>query len=159
MNKDFQDEIFANLQLVDGEAKPLAGTDITGRNQHQYTRLALVQLPAGTYQMGKFTKDRIFVVFAESSFLFESVHKILKTEEWIKDGFDSNFIYIEEVLHRPRTGETLNEYTSYIPQTENDIWLACFTYITKLGILDRSAKKLMSKTYRLPDSAQPNPGP
>jgi hypothetical protein len=155
MNKDFQDEIFAHLSLVADEAKPMAGTDITGRNQHQYTRLCLVQLPAGSYQMGKFAKDRIFVVMAESSWLFDSVHQILKTEEWIKTGFDDKYIYIEEVLHRPRTGETLNEYTSYIAQNENDIWLAIFTYITKLGILDRSAKKMMSKTYRLPDSAQP----
>ena len=95
------------------------------------------------------------MVMAESSWLFDSVHQILKTEEWIKTGFDDKYIYIEEVLHRPRTGETLNEYTSYIAQNENDIWLAIFTYITKLGILDRSAKKMMSKTYRLPDSAQP----
>lgn len=158
MNKEFQEDLVAHLSLVDGEAKPLAGTDITGRNQHQYTRLALVELPAGHYKIGKFEKPRIFVVFAESTWLYNAVHDILKSEAWIRDGFDSSSIYIEEVLHRPRTGETLNEYTTYIPQTENDIWLALFTFITSQGIVDRSAKKLMSSTYRLPTSAQPNSG-
>jgi hypothetical protein len=157
MNKAFQEEIFANLTLVDDEAKPLAGTDITGRNQHQYTRLALVGLPAGLYQFGKVTKERVFVVFAESTWLFEALHNQLQTPDWIKDGMDNKYIYIEEVLHRPRTGETLNEYTSYIPQQEQDLWLALFSYVTKLGILERSARKMMSKTYRLPGSAQVNP--
>jgi hypothetical protein len=155
MNKEFQDDIFAHLQLIDGDAKPLAGTDITGRNQHQYVRLALIELPPGMYKIGKFEKPRYFIAFAESSWLYNSIHDILKSPEWIRNGFDNNFIYIEEVLHKPRTGETLNEYTSYIPQEENDIWLALFTFITQQGIVDRSAKKLMSKTYRLPGSAQP----
>jgi len=157
MNKAFQEEIFASLTLVDDEAKPLAGTDITGRNQHQYTRLALVGLPPGLYQFGKVTKERVFVIFAESTWLFEALHNQLQTPDWIKDGMDNKYIYIEEVLHRPRTGETLNEYTSYIPQIEQDLWLALFSYVTKLGILERSARKMMSKTYRLPGSAQANP--
>jgi len=158
MNREFQDEFFASLSLIDDEAKPLAGTDITGRNQHQYTRLCLLRLPSGLYKLGRYDKDRIFVVFAESSWLFGALHDKLETPDWIREGFDDKFIYIEEVLHRPRTGETLNEYTSYIAQTENDLWIACFNYIVKMGILEKAARKLVSKVYRLPGSAQANPG-
>lgn len=155
MNKDFQNELFANMELIEADAKPLAGTDITGRNQHQYTRLALIKLPAGSYQLGKYPSDRIFVVFAESTFLFRKMHEILATPDWIVDNFDDKFIFIEEVLHRPRTGETLNEYTSYIAQTENDLWIALLNYVTKSGILEKSARKLTSRTYGLPTAGQP----
>lgn len=150
MNKELQEEIRLALQLTDDEAKPLAGTDITGRHQHQYTRLALVKLPSGSYSFGRVDKDRIFVVFAESTWLFQTLHEKLNSPEWLKDGFDNNWIYIEEVLHRPRTGETLNEYTSYIAQTENDLWVALFNFTVNQGILERSARKMISKTYRLP---------
>jgi hypothetical protein len=150
MNREIQEELFSKLTLSDDDAKPLAGTDITGRNQHQYTRLALVRLPSGSYQSGPVSKDRFFVIFAESSWLFNELHTRLGTPAWIRDGFDNKYIYIEEVLHRPRTGETLNEYTTYIPQAENDLWLSIFNFVTKTGIIERSAHKLVSKTYRLP---------
>ena len=150
MNKEIQQEVYSKLSLVDDQAKPMAGTDITGVGQFQYTRLCLIELPAGSYQIGKFAKPRIFAVFAESQKLFDWGHAILQTPEWIKEGFEDKSIYIEEVLHRPRAGETLNEYTTVIAQFENDIWLAVFQYITSLGILDRSAKKFITEAYKIP---------
>lgn len=150
MNKEIQEELIAYLQLVDDEPKPLAGTNINNRGEYQYTRLAIVRLPPGSYMFDNVASDRHFVVFAESNWLYDVLHEKIGTPEWIKEGFDSKWIYIEEILHKPRPGEILNEYTTILPQNENDLWLALFTFVVGQGILEKSARKLVAKTYKLP---------
>lgn len=131
------------LVIVDDEPKPLAGTDIIKPGCHQYTKLALVRYP----QAGP---DRYFCVFAESQYLYDRAHDILNSPEWIRDGFDQKWIYIEEVDHRPGPGETLDQYMLALPQNENYLWVAVFNKVLEAGILEASARKIMSKTYGLP---------
>ena len=135
-------EAQAKLVLIDDDAKPLAGTDILGRGKHQYVKLALLKYPGPT--------DRYICVFAESQHLYDNMHDKLQSPDWVRDGFDQKWIYIEEVDHRPRPGETLDQYMLALPQKDNFLWVAAFNYVLQAGILEASARKIMSKTYGLP---------
>lgn len=131
------------LRLVNSEAKPLAGTDITGRGQHQYVRLAIVA-----------TKDnnpRHFMLFVESNWLFNKCHELLKSPAWMRDGnWDNKWNYIEEILHRPGPGETLDQYTAMLSQDENHLWIAIYEFLEEQGALDKAVKTYHSKTFGLP---------
>jgi hypothetical protein len=132
-------EVQAELRLVDDEAKPLAGSDIEGRGKHQYIKLALVGW-----------KDRYFVCFAESQRLYDSLHTKLGSPAWVREGFDQRWIYIEEVLHKPISTDTMDGYLQGLPQKDNYIWLAVFNYLLALGLFEKSARKVLSKNYGIP---------
>lgn len=136
MDKEKQLEIKSKLRIIDDQAKPLAGS------YEQYTRLALLGY--------KTNRDRYLVVFAESQKLFNAVHDALGTPDWIREGFENKWIFIEEVLRRPGATDTIDGYLQALPQAENDVWLATYNYIIELGILASYAKLIQGKTYGLP---------
>lgn len=132
----------ANLRLDNDEAKPLAGTDVTGRGTHQYVRLAIASLKRGA--------PRAFILFAESNFLRENLHDMAGTPAWIREGFDDQWMFIEEVTRRPRATDTLDDYTKSIPPKEQSLWMALFEFFIEQGIIEKSVRKYKAKTYGLP---------
>ena len=137
MDKVRQEELTASLRLIDDQAKPLAGS------YDNYTRLALIGMKCNG-------PDRFFVLFAESTRLFNAVHDALATPDWIREGFENKWIYIEEVLKRPGPTDDINGYLKQISQQENDLWIGIYNYVIKLGILADFARLIKSKTYGLP---------
>ena len=146
MNPEKQKELQASLKLVDDDARPLAGSC------DQYTRLAIIQRQA---ERGE---DRHFALFAESSSLFNHIHDTLKTQDWIREGFDKQWIYIEEVLRRPSATDDISGYLRALDQKENDLWIALFNFVLEQGLLERFATKLRGKTYGLPKEELPEIG-
>lgn len=141
------EETKANLRLVDSDAKPLAGTDITGRNQHQYVRIAIVAT--------KDAKPRHFMLFVESNWLFDKCHELLKSPAWMRDGqWDNKWNYIEEILHRPSPGETLDQYSAMLGQDENHLWIAIYEFLEEQGALNKSVRTYTSKTFGLPNEGK-----
>lgn len=146
MNKDIINEIKSRLRFIDDQAKPLAGSE------GQYTRLALIGYKP---ERGN---DRFFVLFAESQKLFDAVHTMLATPEWIREGFERKWIYIEEVLRKPGTNDNIDGYLRKLDQKENNLWVGIFEYIKASGCLDRFAQTIKSKTYGLPSGDLKTPG-
>lgn len=146
MNPELQGEYYSRMMFVDTETRPMHGTDIGSPGRHQYTKLAVVKLRPGSPKH----HDRYFVAFIESKYLFDHIHDVLKTESWIREEFDNRWIYIEEVLHRPKANETIHEYTSYIPQSENDLWLALYRFFQDHGVMDHAAKMFHNRKAGLP---------
>ena len=145
LNVEKQLEFRARMRLIDDEARPLAGS------YDQYTRLALLGL-----KPEKGPNDRYFVLFAESQKLFDSIHSKLETPDWIREGFENKWIYIEEVLRRPGPSDDISGYLQMV--TDNELWVSIFNYVAKLGILEHYANKVKGKTYGLPQEELPVPG-
>ena len=108
MNPDKQKEFEQRLKLVDDDARPLAGSN------DQYTRLGIIQLTG--------VPTRHFTLFAESTKLFNALHDALKTPDWIRDGFDKRWLYIEEILRKPGPTDDITGYLSALKQKENDLF-------------------------------------
>ena len=141
--EDFQaevEEFKAKLRLVNSEPKPLAGTAVTGLNQHQYVRLAIVATKEAT--------PRHFVLFVESNWLHDKIHDVLRSPEWLKNGWDNKWNYIEELKRKPLPGDTLNDYTEIVPS--NVEWVALFEFLMEQGAAFKAAKLYKDKSYGLP---------
>lgn len=130
-----------SLKVVNDDPKPLAGTDITGRGKHQYTRIAIVATKKGPL--------RHFMLFVESRWLQNKCHDLLKSPDWMRDEhWDNRWNYIEEILHKPTPGETLDQYTKKID--DSILWLAVYHLLKDEGVLDRAVKKYTGKAYGVP---------
>lgn len=145
MQKEKQQEFKSRLWIIDDQAKPLVGS------AGQYTRLILLGL-----RSAKGLNNRHFVVFAESDKLFNHVHDKLNTADWIREGFEKKWIYIEEVLHKPSAAEDIHGYLQIIKDT--DLWIGIFEFITELGVLESTKSKIVGSTYGLPREDLKQPG-
>jgi len=132
------------MKLYDDDAKPLTGSD------NQYTRLAIVGLRP---ERGN---EQHFTLFAESTKLFDAIHRAAGTPRWIQEGFEKKWLYIEQVLRRPGATDTID---GYLQRIEDDmLWTALYEYLKGTGIMDRFAQSIKGMTYGLPHEAQADVG-
>lgn len=136
MNRDHINEYKSRIRLYDDEAKPMGGS------HGQYTRLAITGLRP---ERGL---ERHFVLFAESTKLFDAIAKAHGTPEWIHEGFDKKWLYIEEILRRPSESDTIDRALQII--TDEELWVALFEYLKETGVMDRFASSTKGTTYGLP---------
>ena len=142
MNRDNINELKTRIRLYDDDAKPLSGS------HDQYTRLAIIGLRP---ERGL---ERHFTLFAESTKLFNAIAKANNTPQWIHEGFDEKWLYIEEILRKPGTTDTIEGYLQKI--ASDDLWTALYEYLKETGVMDRFSKAIKGKTYGLPsDSHMP----
>ena len=96
------------------------------------------------------------MLFVESEWLVNKCHDMLHSPDWMRDGhWDNHWNYIEEVLHRPGVGETLDQYTKLVGDDESYLWVAIYEFLRDQGVLNSSARKIFSATYGLPKEGQP----
>lgn len=134
--------IKAALRIVDDAAKPLTGSDITGRHQHQYVRLAVVGYKPPRAQ------ERYFAVFMESDFLHQQVHKHLQSTE-VEMEFDPKWVFIEEVIRKPTATDTMDGYLKMIEFTETALWVAIFEHVITSGVATERLRSYLSNTVIL----------
>lgn len=84
----------------------------------------------------------------ESNWLHDKIHDILRSPEWLKNGWDNKWNYIEEILHKPGPGETLDQYTRVVP--DHIEWIALFEFLNEQGAAFKSLKLYKDKTFGLP---------
>lgn len=146
MDPQVQLELESRLEIVDDDAKPLAGSD------GLYVRLAIIR-----YKPEK-GLDRHLVLFAESQKLFDHMHDELKTPDWIREGFAKKWVYIEEVLRRPGPSDDISGYLKAVEDNENNLWIAAFNLVTREGMLEKFTGKIRGKTFGLPREDLGTPG-
>lgn len=133
----------AKLILANDDVKPLTGTDVTGQNQHQYFRVAIVST--------KDAKPRNFIIFAETTWLVQECRKRDGSPEWLMEPeWNENYHYIQEILRKPLPGDTLYDYTREISKDEEEIWVALFEFAKENSLLDKSLKKIDGKAFGIP---------
>ena len=140
MNREKIDEYKSRISLYDDDAKPLAGS------MGQYTRLAVVGLRP---EKGV---ERHFTLFAESTKLFDAIARANNTPDWVHEGFDQKWLYIEEVLRRPGSSDDISGYLQKV--MDDDLWTGLFEYLKSTGIMDRFTKAIKAKSYGLPYEQQ-----
>ena len=146
MNREQINEYKSRFRIVDDDAKPMGGSF------GEYTRLVVIVMRP---ERGA---ERTFTLFAESTKLIKAIGLAHGDPKWITEGFTQKWMYIEEVLFRPRDNERENIEHALQRIADTDLWRALDEYLREAGAMDRFAKSIKGTSYGIPNEHQAGVG-